>query len=152
MAGFVRVTGPMRISGSFDTRQTPHDVYLHLTDPRWVVEALDFPSPSSASADECVVQGDVGIGPLRGNMEIHVRIVEREQDRRAVYAGSGTGLGSSLTLRASFELAPGDNGGTHVDWAGDAEISGPLGPVASGVFQPLSRRNFEHLMRSLDTE
>lgn len=142
----------MRISGSFDTRQAREQVYARLTDPAWLVAALDYPTPVSASGDECLVRGDVGLGPLRGSMEIHLRITERHDNQEAVYTGWGSGLGSKLKLEASFRLAPRGDVGTHVDWSGEADIDGPVGPIASNLFQPLSRRNFDHLKQSLESD
>ena|SRR5579884_2394194 len=143
----------VRISGSFDTARPRAEVFTRLTQPAWVVEALDFPAPSEMRDDEAVVHGEVGFGPLHGHIEIHVRIVERDADRRAVYRGWGEGLGSKLDLEASFQLTDtATNGGTHVEWVGEADIRGPMAGIASGPFQPLSRRNFDHLQRALDAD
>jgi carbon monoxide dehydrogenase subunit G len=86
-------------------------------------------------------------------MEIHIRIVERHQNERAVYTGWGNGLGSNLTLEAGFGLTErADGGGTHVDWYGEANIDGPVAPLASSLFHPLSQRNFDHLQHALETD
>jgi carbon monoxide dehydrogenase subunit G len=119
-----------------------------LTDPGWLVQALDFPAPTTVNGDECVVKGDVGFGPLRGAIEIHVRLAERQASQRATYHGWGEGLGSRLTLHASFELTDAEGGGTQVEWTGSADIQGPMGPAAN-AFHPLSRHNFDHLQRQL---
>jgi carbon monoxide dehydrogenase subunit G len=142
----------VQITGEFDTRKDRRQVYLRLIDPAWLVEALDFPAPAIASNDECVVKGEVGFGPLRGAIEIHVRVADRKDRERAAYTGWGEGLGSRLTLKASFELSDNADGGTHVAWEGQADITGPVGPVADTAFHPLSRHNFEHLRHALDDD
>ncbi len=99
-----------------------------------------------------MVRGEVGIGPARGAIEIHLRIADRSEDERAVYTGWGDGPGSKLTLEASFQLTDATAGGTHVDWSGEAAIDGSVASIASNLFQPLSGRNFDHLKQSLETD
>lgn len=140
----------MQSNGSFHTQRSRAYVFSRLTDPAWLVRALDFPSPSSVTPDGCVVKGDVGFGPLHGSIEIHIQIAERDQDARAVYRGWGSGVGSQLTLEAAFDLSDAQAGGTTVVWSGSAAIDGPMSSVADTLFRPLSRRNFEHLQQELE--
>lgn len=140
----------VRITGNFDTHQKRQHVYARLTDPQWLIQALDYPAPATSDGEHFSVRGDVGIGPVRGAIEIHFQISDRRENERAVYRGWGSGLGSRLTLEASFRLADGQLGGTHVEWVGAADIDGQVASLASNLFQPLSERNFQHLKRSLD--
>jgi carbon monoxide dehydrogenase subunit G len=87
---------------------------------------------------------------LHGTIEIHLQIVERKEQSRAVYHGWGTGPGSHLTLDAAFDVSDAQGGGTDVVWSGSAAIEGPVASVADTLFRPLSSRNFEHLQRELD--
>lgn len=142
----------MRINGSFDTRHSRQHVYARLSDPPWLVPALDFPAPRPGPDGDYVIHGDVGIGPAHGAMEVHVRITESQPDQRAAYTGWGSGLGSTVSLEASFQLSDASGGGTHVEWTGEADLEGPVVSIASNIFQPLSKRNFEHLQHALDAE
>jgi carbon monoxide dehydrogenase subunit G len=139
----------VKINGSFETSRGRPDVYDRLTDPSWLVQALDYPAPRESSADECTVHGDVGIGPWRGPIEIHLRIAGRQTNERATYRGWGQGLGSRLSLQASFHLQDTQSRGTRVEWSAEATIDGPVGTLANGLFHPLAESNFEHLKLAL---
>jgi carbon monoxide dehydrogenase subunit G len=138
----------VKLSGSFEVPGNREQVYSFLTDPEKVVASLPDVQSSEVQADGFTVEARVGVGPMRGTMKVHLDIVEREPNQRAVYQGQGKGLGSTVDLTAAFDLREAASG-TAVDWSGDARIGGRLTSVAGGMLEPLAKKNLERFVGSV---
>ena len=132
----------MRMEGSFTVAVPRHRVYEFLTDPRSVIQALpDLQSSNIESQDAFSVAARVGVGPMRGVMEMRFAVAEKEHDQRAVFKGHGKGMGSTVDLETGFTLAENGAGSTSVNWYGEAKIGGRLASVAGGMLEPLAKKN-----------
>lgn len=131
----------MKVTGAFDARENRADVYAFLADPRRVSTALPGEVQVDASDAAVVVHVRVGIGPLAGTMEVHMRVADRTPETDVIYSGNASGLGSSVQMSATFELASWPDGATHVTWTGEATFSGALGPIAGPALDSIAQRS-----------
>lgn len=132
----------MRMDGSFTVSAPRNRVYEFLTTPEQVISSLpDVQSSKIESPEAFSVAVRVGVGPMRGVVETRFRIAEKEPNRRAVFKGQGSGMGSSVDMETGFSLHDVDGQGTRVDWYGDARIGGRLASVAGGMLEPLAKKN-----------
>lgn len=92
----------------------------------------------------------VGVAHIRGIAETKMELAEAQPPNRATYKGQGSLAGGSITMTASFNLAP-SGSGTRVQWNGEAQIFGRLASIAGGLLEPLAKKNLQKLIDSLRT-
>lgn len=132
----------MRIEGSFTVPAPRSEVYQFLTDPQRLVAGLpDIERSQMEGAGAFSVVARVGVGPMRGSLELRLRLTESEAERRAVYHGQGKGMGSTVELETGFALSDTPAQGTEVGWYGEAKIGGRLASVGGGLLEPLAKKN-----------
>ncbi|MBI4493386.1 MAG: carbon monoxide dehydrogenase subunit G [Chloroflexi bacterium] len=131
----------MRMDGSFTVTAARQQVYAFLIDPERVVKVLpDVQSSRIESPEVFSVATRVGVGPMRGTVDMRFQIAQKEPNQRAVYKGQGSGMGSNVDMETGFTLQDA-GGGTEVQWYGDAKIGGRLASVAGGLLEPLAKKN-----------
>lgn len=132
----------MRMDGSFKVSASRQHVYAFLTDPERVIRSLpDVQSSKIESPEAFDLATRVGVGPMRGVMEMRFRIVDKQPEQRAVFKAQGSGMGSSVDLETGFSLEDVDGQATAINWYGDARIGGRLASVAGGLLEPLAKKN-----------
>ena len=70
----------------------------------------------------------VGVGFMKGDFKFHLAIVEQNPPSHARLTGTGTGLGSSVNMDTSIDLADSE-GGTELTYKADVQIGGTLASV-----------------------
>lgn len=140
---------PIRMTGEFEARKPPDEVYDFLTDPNKFAPLLpDYQGHTVEEDGAFVVKVRVGISYIRGTAEVKLRLAEATR-QRAQYAGSGKMTGGSVDLKAGFDLSPAEGGGTRVAWTGEAEVHGGLASLAGGMLEPLGKKNVQKLIDGL---
>ena len=136
-------------SGEFEAPGSPQQVYDFLTDPERFAPLLpDFQGLIVQDARHFTVRVSVGVAHIRGIAETKMELSEAERPTRATYKGQGSVAGGSMTMTASFNLAP-SGSGTRVHWNGEAQIFGRLASIAGGLLEPLAKKNLQKLIDSL---
>lgn len=74
----------------------------------------------------------VGIGFMKGDFKFQLAIVEQNPPSHARLKGTGTGVGSSVNMDASIDLAEAE-GGTKLTYKADVQIGGTLASVGQRV-------------------
>jgi uncharacterized protein len=136
-------------SGEFSTPRTPDEVYDLLSDATKFGPLLpDFESMTVQDATHFTVKLRVAVGNIRGSAEIKMELSQAVRPTRAQYQGRGVAMGSQISIRTSFDLAPVAEG-TRIAWTGEASIAGKLASLAGGLLEPVSRKNIERLIDGL---
>ncbi len=130
----------VKVNGAFDSRESRHEVYEFVSDPRRLAKVLPDVDRTDVSESTLVVRARAGLGPLSGAIEVRMRVVDRQPDESVSFRGDGSGIGSHLEMGATFTFADREGGGTHVTWTGEATISGALGPFAGPALDPIAQR------------
>lgn len=136
-------------NGEFVVRRNGVEVYEFLTDPRRFAPLLPFFQELEVKDDSAfVVQLKVGVSHIRGKATVKLALEQRIPHNRAYYKGVGTMAGGSVNLAAGFDLLELEQG-TCVKWEGEAQVFGKIASVARGLLEPLTKKNIQALIDSL---
>ncbi len=136
-------------SGEFTVIRPGSDVYDFLTDPKRFAPLLPFFQDLELKGpDDFVVKLKVGVSHIRGTATVKLTLAERVPETRAFYKGVGSMAGGSVNLAAGFNLAEAPQG-TCVKWEGEAQIFGKIASLARGLLEPLTKKNIQALIDSL---
>jgi carbon monoxide dehydrogenase subunit G len=143
----------MKASGSFTVPATSGAVAALVTDLEQLVKCIPgFDSVVEAEAGQLTVRVKVGVGAIKGSMNTKVGVIER-LPAGVRFRGNAGGLGSAVDVLAGFDWQEGE-GGTFVEWTGEAQSSGKLASLARGLMESVARKNVETLIgnvrRTLD--
>ncbi len=135
--------------GDFKVSQPREEVYDLLTDPHKFAPLLpDFQSLEVQDSETFVVKIKVGVSHIRGTATVRLSNQERRPPEHAAYKGTGSMAGGSVTLGAAFNLVAASQG-TVVNWEGQAQIFGKIASLARGLLEPLTKKNIQALIDSL---
>jgi hypothetical protein len=81
----------------------------------------------------------VGVGPVRGRFRLKFELQPDPASRRMHMKISGGGLGSALDLDAGADIVPAD-GGTLLNWSGEAVMRGPVAAVGGRVLDAQAQK------------
>lgn len=136
-------------SGEFTVERSGSEVYDFLTDPRRFAPLLPFfQGLELQGPNEFVVKLKVGVSHIRGKATVKLALAEQIPESRAYYKGVGSMAGGSVNLAAGFNLEEAARG-TCVKWEGEAQIFGKIASVARGLLEPLTKKNIQALIDSL---
>jgi carbon monoxide dehydrogenase subunit G len=139
----------IKFGGDFVVQRPRDEVYAFFTDPQRFAPLLpDYQSMAQQDATHFTVKVKVGISHIRGTAEVRMELAEAGPPSRAVYKGTGNVAGGGAVVTAGFDLQEQD-GGTKVNWAGEAQIFGKLTSIAGGLLEPLAKKNVEKLITGL---
>jgi carbon monoxide dehydrogenase subunit G len=113
--------------------------------------AATLPGVASVSVfDETHWSADVRIhlGRLPIRMRVAVEIVDQREGEHARLQARGRGVGGSLTVDTSFNLAD-NEAGTHRRWSADVVLGGPGGRMGSHLLRPLVDRQVARLLGTI---
>ncbi len=135
--------------GDFKVGRPRQDVYDFLVDPRRFAPLLPhFQSLEVPDENTFVVKIKIGVSHIRGTATVRLSVEERRSPDHASYKGTGSMAGGSVNLGAAFDLVEVPEG-TIVNWQGQAQIFGKIASVARGLLQPLTKKNIQVLIDSL---
>jgi carbon monoxide dehydrogenase subunit G len=77
-----------------------------------------------------------------------MELAQGDRPKRAQYKGQGSMAGGNVSLTSGFDLSAID-GGTKVNWQGEAQIFGRLMSVAGGLLEPLGKKQVQKLIDGL---
>jgi carbon monoxide dehydrogenase subunit G len=81
----------------------------------------------------------VGMAGIKGTYKGRVTIAEQDEPNSYRLSAEGSGSGNRVRGSAVVTLTDADDGGTNVDYEGDAQIAGTLAMVGQRLFQPAVR-------------
>jgi carbon monoxide dehydrogenase subunit G len=139
----------IKFNGTFEVKRTPDEVYDFLTDPnRFAALLPEFQGLSVQDSTHFTVKVNVGISYIKGTADVKMELAQADRPKRAQYKGQGSMAGGNVSLTAGFDLSAID-GGTKVDWQGEAQIFGRLMSVAGGLLEPLGKKQVQKLIDGL---
>lgn len=143
----------MELDGSFDVPTSCEQTFEFLTSPERIANSLpDTKAFTKVDEDNFNVTSRVGIGHLRGQMKMQMRITQREPHQQAAFVGHGRGLGSTVDLEAIFELTPNDDAGTRIKWRGKGAVGGRLTSIAGGMIETVAGKNISVFIDNIRAE
>jgi uncharacterized protein len=139
----------IKLSGEFEVKKTPEEVYDFLTDPNRFAPLLpEFQSLTVQDATHFTVKVNVGISYIKGVADVKMELTQAQRASRAHYKGQGSMAGGNVTVIAGFDLSPLADG-TKINWQGEAQVFGRLTSVAGGLLEPLGKKQVQKLIDGL---
>jgi carbon monoxide dehydrogenase subunit G len=93
----------------------------------------------------------VGVGPVRGRFKMDVRLDPEVGPDELALELRGSGMGSGMELRSSLRLEEQAPRTTHLHWAAEATVSGPLASVGGRLLEGQARKTTEQLFTAIRT-
>ncbi|GAB6943440.1 CoxG family protein [Vulcanisaeta sp. JCM 14467] len=127
--------------GSFEVNKPRDVVYNFLIDPRNIasiipgVESVDVIDP-----DNFKVKASLGVGAIKGTVNITARFTEKKPPESAKVVGRGSGMQSTMDFEIGFRLEEAGSGRTRVNWYFDGNIGGLIGSMGARVLDPVAQR------------
>ncbi len=109
------------------------------------VESFDVHDDKRWTAN---VKIPLGLGGLK--MKVDMEKTDEQELEMAVMRIKGQGVGAMMNMQTKFELSDASDGGTHMKWAADVKIAGPVGSMGQRVLQPIVNQQVQHVLTSLD--
>lgn len=143
----------IRFEGDFTVTAPRDEVYAFLSDPQKFAPCLPtFQSLEMKDEHTAEVTVRVGVGKIRGNATIELRLKDEQPPTHAAYDGKGKVMGGAFNMETSFDLDEADGGGTVVKWAGDLNMFGKLVALAGGLIRPVAKKDIQKLVDALQAE
>jgi carbon monoxide dehydrogenase subunit G len=123
----------MNFEGTFEVKASRDKVWEFVIDPNKIGKCLpDLKSLQVEAENKFTAVARVGIGFMKGDFKFELTIVEQNPPTHAGLKGTGTGVGSSVSMETSIDLA--DSGvGTKLTYKADVQIGGTLASVGQRV-------------------
>lgn len=116
-------------------------VWAFVTDPekvgRCFPDVVDVVVRDATHFDAVV---KVGIGPVRGKLNMKVELLPAPSRRRIDMKISGGGFGSAVDMTAGADLVDAADGTTLLKWSGQAEARGPIAAVGGRVLDAQAQK------------
>lgn len=93
----------------------------------------------------------VGIGLVRGNVEMKFRLEEKQSPSHAKLVGDGSGAGSKMHIDSVFDLRPLGNG-TEMSWSADADLSGLMAGIGGAVLKGQSEKQVNQIFANIKSK
>ncbi|MBY0589361.1 SRPBCC family protein [bacterium] len=113
-------------------------VFARLLDMDFMAGGLsDVVSVDKKSDEEMTCKIRPGFSFLRGTLDVHFRVADKEPPRKATMSISNKGIGVSMAMETTMEVIPSPDGTTcEVIWESQIkELGGLLKSVSKGLIQ-----------------
>ena len=123
----------MNFEGTFEVKASRDKVWDFVIDPNKIGKCLpDLKSLQVEADNKFTAIARVGIGFMKGDFKFQLAIVEQTPPSHARLKGTGSGVGSSMNMDTSIDLADSDTG-TKLTYKADVQIGGTLASVGQRV-------------------
>ena len=144
----------MDIKGSYVLDATPEEIWNKILDPGVLERIIPGVKTLNAIGDDAYdAFSEIKMGPVKGAFTGHLAIRDQhEYESCKVVLGQESKIGNA-TAEIAMQLVRNDEGGTTVDYTGNAKLYGTLarmgGRIVGGVVKTLARQFFEGLENEL---
>jgi carbon monoxide dehydrogenase subunit G len=122
----------MRIEEQFEVASSPEVTFRELNNVGSIGYCIaGVQEVTVLNDDESRWKVQVRAGFMAITVDLHAKITDRQPGRRLAFAASG----QDVELSGNVEFEPGSSGGTRCSIVIDADIGGPLGPLADVMAQ-----------------
>ncbi len=138
----------LHLEGSEDLNLPREKVFQLLTDSSFIAKAL--PDAQDARVlDESNLEArmKIGLSFLTVSMAVKIRIADKVPPQHARLYVEGSGSGSDMKITSDLDLQ-GDSA-TKMRWAADAEISGVMAGIGSGVLKGFAEKKVKEIFDGL---
>jgi carbon monoxide dehydrogenase subunit G len=144
-----------RIDGKLNIRSPLEKTYAALTNPEFMATCIpDMQSYDVLDSEHFNAKVRVGIGIVRGVVDMKFELREKVPSTHAKLVGDGSGAGSKMHIDSVFDLSTIETS-TDMTWAADADLSGLMagigGPILKGQSEKQVARIFQNVRSKLES-
>ena len=123
----------LNFDGSYQVNAPQEKVWEFVIDPNKIGQCLpDLKTLEIGPDNTFTAVVRVGIGFMKGDFKFHLAILEQTPPSHARLKGTGSGVGSSVNMDASIDLAEA-NSGTRLTYRAEVQVGGTLASVGQRV-------------------
>jgi hypothetical protein len=123
----------LNFEGTYEVKAPRERVWDFVINPNKIGKCLpDLKSLDIEAENKFTAVARVGIGFMKGDFKFQLAIVEQNPPSHARLKGTGTGVGSTVNMDTSVDLAEAE-GGTKLTYKADVQIGGTLASVGQRV-------------------
>jgi uncharacterized protein len=111
------------------------------------VESFDIHDDRRWTAN---VKIPLGLGGLK--MKVDMEKVDEREPEHAALKIKGQGVGAMMNMTTTFDLSDESDDRTHMKWAAEVKIAGPVGSMGQRVLQPIVNQQVQHVLGALDEQ
>ena len=143
----------MKVEGTKEFEAPAQLVWDVLNDPEKMAKLLPGVESFEIQDDrhwKASVKVPLGMGGLKLNFNF-----EKLEERPIEYAklsSKGQGVGAIVAMETEFNLTPDGEDKTHMEWAADVRIAGPIGSMGQRVFQPIVNQQVNDVLNALEAQ
>lgn len=132
----------LQFQGTEDLPRPPKEVWAQLSEADRLVEFVpDRESVKSAASDEAVCIVHPSLGFMRGNLEMTVRVLERQPENAVRVNFHSKGVGASSDVEVAIRLEPLGELATRVQWTAEVkQLTGLLRMVPQGLVRGAAQK------------
>ncbi|MCG2867645.1 MAG: carbon monoxide dehydrogenase subunit G [Vulcanisaeta sp.] len=136
--------------GSFDVNKPRDFVYNFLVEPRNVASLIPgVESVEVLDPDNFRVRASLGVGAIKGTVNITAKFAEKKPPESAKVVGRGSGMQSTMDFEMGFKLEETGSSSTKVNWYFDGNVGGLIGSMGARVLDPVAQRIVQDTVQKL---
>ncbi|MGI0079761.1 MAG: CoxG family protein [Nitrososphaerales archaeon] len=142
------------MDGKIRINATAQKTFASLTNPEFMASCIpDVQSHGVIDENHFTAKIRVGIGIVRGTVEMQFAILDEVPPSHAKLIGDGSGAGSKMHIESVFDIVP-EGSSNEVTWSADADLSGLIagigGPVLKGQSEKQVTKIFQNVKSKLE--
>jgi uncharacterized protein len=140
------------LDGKFTIQAPTEKVFSSLTNPDFMVTCIpDLQSHTVVDQDHFNAKVKVGIGLVRGSVEMKFSMTDKNAPNHAKLVGDGTGAGSRMHLESLFDLSP-ESSGTAISWSAEADLSGLMAGIGGPILKSQSEKQVNEIFANIKSK
>jgi len=139
----------MHFEGEFSVKAPRNKVFAFLMDPKRISGCMpDLQSLEVKSPDDYTAVIKAGVSFIKGDFKMHFTTAEKQPPEHAKLLARGSGMGSTIDLQATMDLAEAD-GKTKMKWLADATVGGRIASVGQRLLSGQAEKTIKQLFSCL---
>jgi carbon monoxide dehydrogenase subunit G len=138
----------LHLEGAEDLALSRQRVFQLLTDSTFIAKSLPDAQETKVIDDSSIeARMKIGISFLTTNMNVKMKIVDKQPPQHARLIVEGTGSGSNMKITSDFDLE-GDTA-TKMKWVADAEITGVMAGIGSSILKGFAEKKVKEIFEGI---
>ncbi len=142
----------MHFEGEFSVEASRAKVFAFLTDPKRISACMpDLQSLEVKSPDDFTAVIKAGVSFIKGDFKMHFTTAEKRPPEHAKLLARGSGMGSTIDLESTLDLAESD-GKTKMKWVAEAAVGGRIASVGQRLLSGQAEKTIKQLFGCLEAQ
>lgn len=143
------------LEGKLTINASVEKTFTSLSNPEFMISCIpDLQSSQIHDAQHFDAKVRVGIGLVRGIVEMKFALQDQKTPGHAKLVGDGSGAGSKIHIESVFDLSPEGAGQklTEMAWRADADLSGLMAGIGGPVLKAQSEKQVSQIFANIKSK